>query len=62
MDNKEVFYTSENGVRDWEDGLTFEATHIENYGENIRFTVSSQHILERNSQYVIIDTGSDADL
>lgn len=62
MANKEIFYTNESGVRDWESGEVFQATSIESYGDNIRFAVSSQHVIERNNDYVIIDTGNDADL
>ena len=62
MDNKEVFYTDESGVRDWESGEVFYATPIKSYRDHIRFIVSSQYVIESLSDYVVIDTGNDADL
>lgn len=62
MDNEEVFYTNEIGVSHWESGEIFIATPNESQKNNIRFTVSSQFVIERNNIYVVIDTGNDADL
>lgn len=62
MDKKEVLYTSQSEVRNWESGETFTATPDANYEDNIRFEVSSQYIIDRNDYYVVVDTGNDADL
>lgn len=62
MEEKEVFYTNETGVRNWENGEVFWAFPEESFQNQIRFTVSSGHIAERGPWYVIIDTGNDADL
>lgn len=60
--NKETFFTNESGVRDWESGEVFPAVFEKCEKNNIAFTVSGEHVIERNSNYVIIDTGNDADL
>lgn len=62
MEDKEVFFTNDSEVRNWESGEVFRATSNESYRDNIRFTVSSAYIIERNIDYVIIDTSNDADL
>lgn len=62
MGDKEVLYTDELGVRRWESGEVFCATPVESSKYNERFTVSSHHIIERNSSYVVIDTCNDANL
>lgn len=61
MDSKEVLFTNESEVTNWENGEVFQAFYNESHRNKIRFTVSSEYVVERNDGYVMIDTANDAD-
>ena len=61
MNKKEFYYTDEQGVQNWEDGLIFMAVSEPTGKFNTPFTVSSSDVVERRETYVTIDTGSDAE-
>lgn len=59
---RQVFYASEREVGRFYNGETFLATYKRKAFSDNLFTVSPENILERSKDYVIIDTGNDADL
>ena len=62
MEKKELLYTNESNVELFENGEVFYAKPTKDSNNTIPFNVSTEHIIERKSLYLVIDTGSDADL